>query len=194
MNKLRTILTVVGVSAIAFASIAVATPAAYSQSFIGADIVRLQVSESLDLTLTGTGYFGAVSIASADIAAQNANVKSNYAAGYTLTLADYDTNTALVHTTIPANTIPTLAAAGVLQDGQSTSAWGAYIGTGTTGAGGSTFQPMPASDGTPLQIASTTAVSAAAGDNFPVTYGVQISGSQPPGTYEDIVVYTLTSK
>lgn len=194
MSKLNTALSIASVAAIAFVGVAVSMPTASAVTTTEADTVRLQIGESLDLTLTGTGDFGTVSVASANIAAQNANVKSNYAAGYTLTLADQDTDTDLVGTGSSSNTIPTLAAAGTLLPNQSTSAWGVYVGTGTVGASGSTFQPMPDSAGTPLQVASTSAISAAAGDNYPVTYGSQISGSQAPDVYEDIVVYTLTSK
>ena len=191
MNKLNKTLAVAGISALAFVGVAVAVPTAQAATTSVADTVRLSIGESLDLTLTGTADFGTVSVATANTAQQTANVKSNYAAGYTLTLADQDATTNLVS---GSDTIPTLAAAGKLLPGQATSAWGVFVGTGTTGSGGSTFQPMPASGGTSIQIADTNAVSAAAGDDYPVTYGAQISGSQAPGIYEDIVLYTLTSK
>ncbi|MCL2037655.1 hypothetical protein FWG95_01465 [Candidatus Saccharibacteria bacterium] len=193
MNKLNKVLAVASVTTMAFVGMAVAVPAANAATDFKTDTVSLTIGETLMLTLTGTGDFGTVSVASANTAAQNANVKSNFVGGYVLILNDQDTDTDLVGTTSSSNTIPTLASASTLLPNQSTSAWGVYVGTGTTGAAGSTFQPMPSSAGTPIQIASTSAISAAAGDNYPVTYGAQISGSQAPDIYEDIVVYTLTS-
>jgi len=194
MSKLNKVLTVAGISALTFVGAAMAMPSAYAATDTQVDTVTLTIGETLMLTLTGTGNFGTVSVSSANIAAQNANVKSNFDAGYTLILNDVDTDTDLIGTGTATNTIPTLSAASTLLSGQSTSAWGVYLGTGTTGAGGSTFQPMPASTGTPLQVASTTAASAAAGDDYPVTYGAQISGSQAADIYQDDVIYTLTSK
>jgi len=194
MSKINKVLAVVGVVAMVFSGVAITVPAAHAATDTKNDTVTLTINASLILTLTGDSDFGSVGIASASAVIQNANVKSNFAAGYTLVLNDEDSTTSLVGTDSSSNTISTLASSGLLLSGQSTSAWGVYNGTGSVGSSGSTFQPMPPNNGTPITIASTSAVSSVSGDDYPVTYGVQISGNQAPDTYTDVVVYTLTSK
>ena len=127
-------------------------------------------------------------------------VNTNNTAGYTLTLANLDTTTALESgaNTIQAHT-GTQAAPTVLTTGR----WGyAVQNVGGFGAGvrsaetnntssTSTWAGVPSS-AAPNTLKDTS--STATNDITTVWYGVRVDSSQPTGTYTDTVRYTATTK
>ena len=123
-------------------------------------------------------------------------VVSNVTAGYTLTIADKDTDTDLSSTTPDGtpgtlNMIPALAA-----HAAGTPGWAVDFGStaGSMTLSG-TRKAMPASTGTALQIASATTVSASGtGDVYPYAFSSSISGATLPGDYTNTVTFTVVSK
>lgn len=147
---------------------------------------------SVDVTPSGAG--------AQTIAADTVTVSTN-GPGYTLQLADKDTNRSLVS---GANTITasagTQAAPTVLANGT----WGYRVdnlggfGAGPTAAAASqpasalTFAGVPASNGTPVTLKDTT--TSATNDVTSVWYSVAADTTQASGLYSDIVTYTAVSK
>ena len=104
-------------------------------------------------------------------------VYTNAAGGYTLSVKDADSTTALTHTdgtsTIPASA--TISAG--------TAAWGYKVGEGN-------FAAITASD---VQIATASAPTSG-GDTTNVVYGVSTASTQKTGTYSDTIIYTATTR
>ena len=109
-------------------------------------------------------------------------VYTNDAGGYTLSVADANTDTSLKNAA--NNEIPVLdSTTNPLQAGNS--AWGFKGGLI------SSWTAMPASDDTAATIKNGSAV--AAGDQTTVVYAVSTSAAQPTGTYSDVITYTATT-
>ncbi|MCL2451413.1 hypothetical protein FWD20_00805 [Candidatus Saccharibacteria bacterium] len=130
-------------------------------------------------------------------------ILSNVAAGYTLTLASSTTATGLecsTATTCNTASIPTQAGLPAAGTPGWSAAYSAKLataaGTGdlTSAGGGSGWVAMPASNGTALQVASTSAISAAMGDQYDYAFATAISAATLAGTYTNTVTFTATSK
>ena len=109
--------------------------------------------------------------------------------GYNLTLADSDTNNALV---APTGTIAAIASEPV---GGTNPGWAIAVDKASQ-TGTITWLQVPISTSTPpLTIKSHHPSPAAVtvNDVTTVTYGVAASSSQPTGIYTDTVVYTATT-
>lgn len=101
--------------------------------------------------------------------------------GYTLSVQDADTDTALKQSgtgTVP--TIPALEQSSDIAAG--TAAWGFKE------SGGSTWLAMPASN-----EAAASITPAASGTGIDIIYGVSTAPDQATGTYTDTIVYTATT-
>ena len=115
-------------------------------------------------------------------------VYTNCSAGYTLTLKDADTTTALTNAngdTIAAGTSITAGTANwaykiLSQDGTAV----------TTPA----YAAIAASTGDAAQIAQTSSETTTSGSVSTVAYGVSTSNAQPTGVYADTIVYTATTR
>ena len=129
-------------------------------------------------------------------ASDTVTVSTNNSNGYTLTLANFDTNRNLVSGS--NNIAPhagTPAAPSVLAD----NTWGyavagapfsgSYTAESNNSASASTWAGVPAS-GSPVTLKTTSSV--ASGDVTTVWYGVRVDSSQPTGTYTDTVTYSAT--
>ncbi len=125
-------------------------------------------------------------------------IYTNNVSGYTLTLANSDTNTSLVSggNTITAHT-GTQASPTILANNR----WGYHVdgigGFASDGAeesnvtsSGILYAGVPSSS-SPVTIRSTSAPTN--WDPFNVYYGARVDPSQPSGTYIDIVTYTATT-
>lgn len=110
-------------------------------------------------------------------------VNSNNPTGYNLTLNDSDATLTMVGSNggTLAATSGTYAAPAALD----MNSWGYNLDASANYTGVSA---------TAQNIASTTAVSGAGGDDVSVTYGVKVDTSVPAGTYTDAVTYTATVK
>ena len=107
------------------------------------------------------------------------------ASGYTLSVIDEDTDNSLKLDA--SNSIAAFASpAATLVGG--TAGWGIKGGDLTTAYNG-----IPASDGTALTLKANGTASGS-GDATTFTYGVATSATQKVGTYEDVIVYTATTK
>ncbi len=109
-------------------------------------------------------------------------VYTNNASGYTLTMKDADTNTALTKeagVTIPATSATTLT--------PGTAAWGYRVGTSGD------WLAVPASDAqTPAAINSLN-TKTSGGHATTVEYGVATAADQATGIYSDTIIYTATT-
>jgi hypothetical protein len=125
-------------------------------------------------------------------------VLSNHEAGYTLSLADADTDTDLERSAgdtsgiqtydgLPVAGTPTWA---VAVSGKLASRTAANATTLPTGS--ATWQAMPASDGAAIKIADTSGVSNNVGDYYAYAFATSIAATTPAGTYADTVTFTLT--
>lgn len=105
-------------------------------------------------------------------------VYTNAAAGFTLSVKDADSTTALVHSTDNTATIPagTTITAG-------TAAWG-YKGGSVTN-----FAAITATDASVYTQNAPTS----GGQTINMTYGVSTSSDQKTGTYSDTIIYTATT-
>ncbi len=109
-------------------------------------------------------------------------VYTNDAGGYTLTVADANTDTSLKNAA--NDEIPVLdTTTNPLQAGNA--AWGFKGGLITS------WTAMPASDETAATIKNGSAVTA--GEQTTVLYAVSTSATQPTGTYSDVITYTATT-
>ncbi len=117
-----------------------------------------------------------------------ATVNTNSVNGYNLTLADSDTNNALV---APTGTIAAIASEPV---GGTNPGWAIAVDKASQ-TGTITWLQVPISTAAPLTIKSHHPSPAAVtvNDVTTVTYGVAASSSQPTDTYTDTVVYTATT-
>ncbi len=105
-------------------------------------------------------------------------VYTNAAGGFTLSVKDADTNTALVHDTDSTKTIP---AGATITAG--TAAWG-YKGGSVTN-----FAAIAATDATVYSQNAPTS----GGATIDMTYGVSTASDQATGTYTDTIIYTATT-
>lgn len=114
-----------------------------------------------------------------------AKVSTNAQGGYKLTLADKDTDTNLVHTTLTNFKIGTSTAT----PAAGTASWA------VKGGNISSWTAMPASNGTALTLKSATALTSAVitDEETTVTYGVGLDSSLASGTYTDTVTFTATA-
>lgn len=159
---------------------------------VGSSISITTVSP-VTISLTPTAG-GVVSSASDTV-----TVNTNNALGYTLTLADADTNTNLVS---GANNIAAHTGTFASPTALANNTWGYRIvgagGFGASAYSGETNQASStstwagvASSASPVTIKSTS--STATNDTTTVWYGVNATSSQPNGTYSDTVTYTATT-
>ncbi len=190
--------TTLALSAIGIAALPVVASAATqsASTTINANIgSTISVTTSTTVAINATPTAGGVVSSASD----TVTVNTNNAAGYTLTLADADTNTNLVSgsDTIAAHS-GTFAAPTALANGS----WGyrivgaggfgatAYTGESNNGSSTSTWAGVPSS-ASPTTIKTTA--SSATNDTTTVWYGTRVSSSQPNGTYTDTVTYTATT-
>ena len=110
-------------------------------------------------------------------------VYTNNAGGYTLTVEDQDSVTALKSGSNAINAISTPAAS--LTGGQGV--WGLKGGDL-----GDNYTGVPA-NGTPLTVVAA-GLQNNSGDTTVITYGVSTSAAQAQGVYTDTIVYTATTK
>ena len=106
-------------------------------------------------------------------------VYTNAAGGFTLSVKDADSNTALVRS--GEGTQPTIPAGATITAG--TAAWG-YKGGSVTN-----FAAISATDATVYTQSGPTS----GGQATNMTYGVSTASDQPTGTYSDTIIYTATT-
>ncbi len=192
------VVTAIAAFAIVAAVVApVAASAATANTTINATVntsITVASTGAVSLSLTP----GASPVESS--ASDTVTVNTNDTNGYTLTLADTDTNTGLVS---GANTIAATAGTWATPATMATNSWG-YAVAGSpfsasyaaeSNATGSAYvwAGMPASSAP--QTIKTTATTAS-NDTTTVWYGVKVDSSQPSGVatpYSDQVVYTATA-
>ena len=122
--------------------------------------------------------FGTIGVnAKADDVAKTIYTLNNSGSPAKLTLADKDTETALVDGTKRIETGTGVAAG--------TSAWGVKLPSA------SNYSKMPATGETALTV-GTNASGDESSKSFMVTYGVSTSATQAAGTYTDTVTYSFT--
>jgi len=183
------VLGVLGIAALPVAS--------YAETDTDDVTVNVQVSSTLNLVCSGnyTHNYGPASnaadvndgVAIGTTPTGTCAVTSNDAAGYTLTVASASTNTNLVHTVNSALTIPT--AAGLPAAG--TPAWAINVSNPQVdGTSGVNWLAMPASDATPITVATT---SAAGNGSHPYSFATSIASTTASGTYSATVRFTATS-
>ena len=190
------LLTATAIAGIGIA--ATATPSAYAantviNSSIGSVISLFTTSGTVSLNVTPSAG------GSQTIAADTVTVSTN-AQGYTLQLADTDTNTSLVS---GSNNITAASGTQASPAALTAGTWGYRVdglggfGSSATAAvsnqsiGSTTFAGVPAA-GSAATIKSTS--SAATNDKTSVWYSVAANSTQAPGTYTDTVTYTAVAK
>ena len=136
-----------------------------------------------DDTITVTLTPGSTDLNSA--AYTTATVSTNAAKGYTLSVADKDSDTSLSSGTHTISTNASIATAG--QFGWAIQVSNCGSASGKTCPQG--WQAMVAS-GSSLSLASTTGPISS--DTTTVQYGIRVSEAQAAGTYADTIVYTAT--
>jgi hypothetical protein len=156
--------------------------------------IALSITSSSTVSISVTPTSGGVVSSSSD----TVTVNTNDAAGYTLTLADSDTNTNLVS---GGNNIAAHSGTQASPTALTANKWGYAVATvggfdasysTETNNGSSTSKwagvPSSASPNT-LKTTSSTA----SNDTTTVWYAANASTAQPNGTYTDQVTYTATS-
>lgn len=156
-------------------------------------VISISTATPVAISLTPTAG-GVVSSASDTV-----SVSTNNALGYTLTLADNDTNTNLVN---GANNIAAHAGTQASPTALANNTWGyRIVSVGGFGAGAYSAETDNASStstwaGVPSSVSpntiKTTATTASA-DTTTVWYGVKATTSIPNGVYTDTVTYTATT-
>ncbi len=182
MNKIAKIAS--GVGAVAMLGVAALPLTSYAATTVD-ETVNVEVGAVCALVLSGTT--SAVATAPGVINATpdnttlftNANVLCNNAAGYTLTMK---AKTAADVNLVGQESSRTLPAKGTAPvSGTESYSWH----TGTNWATPST---------TAVNVASTSAPSAVAGDNYKINYGVGTAANTAADTYESTITYTITAK
>ena len=143
--------------------------------------LSVTISEAIALSLDASSKSTSMDTSDKDETMQTtATVSTNSLDGYTLTVKDSDTTTAL--TSANSDTIPTgtSIAAG-------TSAWG------IKGGDLSAYTAMVASTGTAITVVANGTASAS-DETTTVTYGVSTAANQASGTYTDTITYTAAVK
>lgn len=124
----------------------------------------------------------------------SAVINTNSVAGYSLTLADNDTNTNLVNSSLTSATIPTAAGKPVA----GTSSWAACIAGATACASNTTsnWVAIPASNGTAISVLNVDSSDGvyATERTATVYFGIGASSSAVAGTYSDTVKFTAAAK
>lgn len=154
--------------------------------------ISISTTSPVNLNITPTASGSATS------SKDTVTVSTNNATGYTLTLADNDTNRNMVSGS--NNIVPTSGTLGTPAVMDSNS-WGFRIDSGAFGAGPTvaqsnvasltgTWAGVPAS-GSPVTLKSTGTT--AVNDVTSVWYGAFVNSSVPNGTYTDIVTYTAAT-
>lgn len=155
----------------------------------------ISIATSSTVTIGVTPTAGGVVSSSSD----SVTVSTNNVLGYTLTLADADTNTNLVS---GANTIAAHNGSFASPTALASNTWGyrivsaggfgasAYSGETNQTASSSTWAGVPSSaNPTTIKTTATTATN----DATTVWYGVNATSAKPGGTYSDTVTYTATT-
>lgn len=192
---------VTGVIASFSALALLASPAIASAATQSANTtISASIGSAISVTTSGTVSVSLVPTSDGVVssASDTVTVNTNNEAGYTLTLADSDTNTNLVS---GSNNIAAHAGTYAAPTALGNNTWGYAVEGGAfdasyapeTNAGSSTtkWAGMPSS-AAPQQLRSTS--STATNDITTVWYGVKATSSQPNGTYTDTVTYTATTK
>lgn len=143
--------------------------------------VTVRVGTGIQLTVDGDKMINMNSGEFNEATTTTANVKTNNATGYNLTVADQDTNNALVKggDNIPAQSGQPVAG---------TAGWA--IKGGAVG----TYTAVPISTAPALQIYTQDTATGSAGVDTVITYGVATNFNQATGDYVDTIVYTATTK
>ncbi|HSX06614.1 MAG TPA: hypothetical protein VLG92_02755 [Candidatus Saccharimonadia bacterium] len=148
---------------------------------------------NVDVIPTGSG--------SCTIQKDAVTVTTSNTSGYTLSLADTSTNTALLKgaSTIAASSASQASPAplainhwGYRVDGVGGFGAGPTSAQTNTGVGTTTFAGIPASNGTPSTLASTS-TAASSGSTTNVWYGVCANVSIVSGSYTSQVLYTAVT-
>ncbi|HSX30983.1 MAG TPA: hypothetical protein VLE99_03640 [Candidatus Saccharimonadales bacterium] len=167
----------------------------YGACQFGACSISLSTSGSVALNVTPTGS------GSCTIQKDIVTVTTSNSSGYTLSLTNSSTNTALLN---GANSLAASSGTQASPTALSANKWGYRVdGAGGFGAGptnaqtnvsvpATTFAGVPASNGTPSTLA-TTNTSAGTGSATSVWYGVCANTNQPSGTYTTAVTYTAVA-
>lgn len=190
--QLSPIAAVIGVTALALAP--------FAASAIDTNTtVNAVINSTISMTSSGTVTLNVLPVSGGaqTSASDTVSVSTNHAAGYNLSLANNDANTALVNgaATLTAHT-GTFAAPTALAN----NTWGYAVAGGafdasyavlTNATGSATkWAGVPASASP--QILKTTATTAS-GDSTTVWYAAKVDTSKANGTYTDTVVYTATT-
>lgn len=190
MQKSKKIIATLGV----VAGLGVATLPLASYAATHDTTVSLTVSPAISMSVTGTTSV-TLEPNRADLTtmSNSVSISTNNLKGYTLTVADKDTDNALVHTTKTDKKIPSTDATPTA----GTSSWAVQAGgnyTGMTAGFDTAWKAMPKSDGTALIIRKTGEVANAITNEVSVLkIGVALSDSQETGTYTDQIVYTAVA-
>jgi hypothetical protein len=146
---------------------------------------------NVNVTPTGSG--------AQTLASDTLTVSTNDALGYTLQIADSDTNTNLVS---GGNNLAASTGTQTTPIVQAVNTWGYRVdGLGGFGAGPTTSQSSAAIGaikfaGVPSSAAPNTiktTATTASNDTTNVWYAVAANTTQPSGTYSDVVTYTVTA-
>ncbi len=156
--------------------------------------VTVNVSSAISQNITSTNTVTlAPNAADTSTMKINSSISTNDLDGYTITVKDKDTNTALVHTTTPAHTIPT----GAGQPTAGTASWAvkaAAAYSGQTAGLNTTWTAMPASSASPLTLRNKSAGAAVTTNEVStLEIGVATAAAQPTGAYADTIVFTANS-
>lgn len=156
--------------------------------------ISVASSGTVNVSVTPTG------VGSMSSKKDTVEVSTNNSAGYTLTIADSDSNTDLVD---GANTISAHSGTLAVPTSLAKDSWGYHVDsaggfdtgateeTNQTGGGAYKYAGVPAS-GSPDTIKSTSAV--ASQEQTFVFFGANVSTAKPNGNYADTVTYTATTK
>ena len=186
----------VSMFAIAFVPIVVSAASSTANTVINASInaaINMTTSSTVTVSIIPTPG-GSVSSSSDTV-----SVSTNNPLGYTLTLADNDTNTNLVN---GANNIAAHSGTQASPTTLGNNTWGYRVdGVGGFGAGPTSAETNNASStsiwaGVPSSaspITLKTTSSTATNDITTVWYGVRATTTVPNGTYTDTVTYTATT-
>lgn len=186
----------VSMLAIAFVPIVVSAASSTANTVINASInaaINMTTSSTVTVSIIPTPS-GSVSSSSDAV-----SVSTNNPLGYTLTLADNDTNTNLVN---GANNIAAHSGTQASPTALASNTWGYRVdGVGGFGAGPTSAETNNGSSTTiwagvpssasPITLKTTS--STATNDITTVWYGVRADTTLPNGTYTDTVTYTATT-
>jgi hypothetical protein len=195
-HRMLSVKVAVSMLAIAFLPVVVSAASTSANTIINASIdavISMTTASPVTVSLTPTP--GGVVSSSSD----TVSVSTNNSTGYTLTLADNDTDTNLVN---GANNIAAHAGTQASPTALANNTWGYRVdGVGGFGAGptsaeanngsSSTLWAGMPSSASPNTLKTTS--STATNDTTTVWYGVRVNTSLPSGTYTDTVTYTATT-